>query len=273
MFVLPPPEDDKLLIPTVGEWSHDKHYYLQRYIDAFTTSMHGKKKWSGLHYIDLFAGAGIERRKESGTLEWGSSLIAAQAPRRFEALHLCELDERRYKALVDRVKRVHGGRNNQVLLGDANELVQDVIAQIPETALSLAFLDPYGLHLEFSTLRLLAAKRVDLLVFFPDFLDAVRNIEIYRDNPNSNLDRVLGTSSWRQRIDRVSQSKRVEEFREIYRSQIQTLGYKYFEFERICAKGHRLYLLIFCSRHPLAAKLWRGIAKKKANDQHTFDFN
>ncbi|MCH8071223.1 MAG: three-Cys-motif partner protein TcmP [Proteobacteria bacterium] len=272
MFVLPPPEDDKLLIPTVGEWSHDKHYYLQRYIDAFTTSMHGKKKWSGLHYIDLFAGAGIERRKESGTLEWGSALIAAQAPRHFEALHLCEKNERTYEALVERVERVSRGRNDQVLLGDANIQVLEIIKQIPETALSLAFLDPYGLHLDFATLRLLAAKTVDLLVFFPDFLDVVRNLKAYRDKPNSNLDRVLGTSSWRQRIDRIPQSRRVEEFREIYRSQIKALGYKYFEFERICAKGHPLYLLIFCSRHPLAAKLWRGIAKKKANDQHTFDF-
>ena len=56
MFELPSPKDDDLYIPTVGEWSRDKHYFLMRYIDAFTTSMKNKK-WQGLHYIDLFAGA------------------------------------------------------------------------------------------------------------------------------------------------------------------------------------------------------------------------
>lgn len=51
------PTDDGLEISTVGEWSRDKHHFLSRYIDAFTNAMK-KKGWSGLHYIDLFAGAG-----------------------------------------------------------------------------------------------------------------------------------------------------------------------------------------------------------------------
>lgn len=59
---LPPPDDDGLIIPEVGEWSRDKHHFLRRYIHAFTTAMKDKG-WSGLHYIDLFAGAGMERIK------------------------------------------------------------------------------------------------------------------------------------------------------------------------------------------------------------------
>jgi hypothetical protein len=59
VFHLDPPEDDGLYIPEVGAWSADKHHFLRRYIDAFTTAMKGKK-WDGLHYIDLFASAGIE---------------------------------------------------------------------------------------------------------------------------------------------------------------------------------------------------------------------
>lgn len=88
MFQLEPPEDDGLFIPEVGLWSAHKHHFLRRYIDAFTTTMR-MKRWSGLHYVDLFAGAGIERLKDNG-LDWGSPLIAAQAPHRFARLHLCE---------------------------------------------------------------------------------------------------------------------------------------------------------------------------------------
>lgn len=71
---LKPPQDDGLYIPDVGQWSRDKHYFLMRYMDAFTNSMKNKK-WDSLHYIDLFAGAGIERLETSQELDWGSPLI------------------------------------------------------------------------------------------------------------------------------------------------------------------------------------------------------
>jgi len=76
MLELPKPEDDGLVIPEVGEWSREKHHFLLRYIDAFTTAMR-PKRWNGLYYIDLFAGAGIERLKRPARLDWGSPLIAA----------------------------------------------------------------------------------------------------------------------------------------------------------------------------------------------------
>lgn len=107
MPALPQPEDDGLYITEdVGEWSKDKHYYLMRYIDAFTNSMK-TKGWSSLHYIDLFAGSGIERIKETGELEWGSPLIAAQSRYPFAKLHLCERDELKYDALSQRISRYH----------------------------------------------------------------------------------------------------------------------------------------------------------------------
>ena len=56
MFQLEPPHDDGLVIPEVGEHSKYKHHFIRRYIDAFTTAMKSKR-WSGLHYVDLFAGA------------------------------------------------------------------------------------------------------------------------------------------------------------------------------------------------------------------------
>jgi len=81
MHSLPEPTDDGLYIPEVGDWSADKHHFLWRYLNAFTTAMKDKR-WSGLHYIDLFAGAGIERLKESKRLDWGLSLIHISEPTR-----------------------------------------------------------------------------------------------------------------------------------------------------------------------------------------------
>ncbi len=271
MYKLPSAKDDGLYIPTVGEWSRDKHYFLMRYIDAFTTSMKGKK-WQGLHYIDLFAGAGVEKLENSLKLDWGSPMIAAKAPHPFDRLHLCEKVKRKYNVLKSRIDKIRP--DSQVLHGDANKRIHDIVKEIPQGALSLAFLDPYGLHLEFETLKVLSDVRADLIIFFPDYLDALRNWEYnYLDNPSSNIDHCLGSGAdWRSILDNTARNNLAEVLRKLYIGQIRSLGYTEFEYERIKAKDHPLYILIFCSRHSLAAKLWRGIARKKPNGQRTFPF-
>jgi three-Cys-motif partner protein len=265
------PVDDGQCIPTVGQWSSDKHYYLARYIDAFTTSMH--EKWGGLHYIDLFAGAGIERLEESKVLEWGSPMLAARTRFPFSQLHLCEKSKVKHKALATRLSQV--GSDPQILCGDANERVDEIVRQVPtKDTLSLAFLDPYGLHLEFETLRKLSDIRADLIIFFPDHIDALRNWEMhYLRDSNSNLDRCLGAGAdWRARLGATPTERHAEALRSLYVDQIRSLGYCEFEYQRINMKGHPLYVLIFCSRSNVAAKLWRRISDKESNNQRRLPF-
>jgi three-Cys-motif partner protein len=270
MFDLPAPQDDGLYTPLVGPWSAHKHHFLRRYIDAFTTAMR-TKGWSGLHYIDLFASAGIERI-DNGPLDWGSPLIAAQAPHQFSRLHCCELSKRSFEVLSVRIVRFAQPQLPQVLRGDANAKVDEIVKAIPKGTLSLAFLDPHGLHLHFETVKRLATQNVDLIIFFPDHLDALRNWEIYDENPNSNLDRVLG-APWRDEIRDAPLERRADILTNIYLRQLRTLGYSEFEFERISLPtGRFLYKLIFCSRAAAGGKIWRGISTKKADGQTTFNF-
>ena len=271
MSFLSQPNDDGLCIRDVGDWSRDKHYYLERYIDGFTTAMK-KKRWRGLHYVDLFAGSGMERLEGSGQLEWGSPLIAAQAPNPFDGIHVCELKTKPFSALKVRLTRLRPDAN--VHHGDANLLVDSIVREIPDKTLSLAFLDPYGLHLNFNTLRTLSSKRTDLLIFFPDHLDALRNCHyVYQDDPDSNLDKVLGPGAdWRLIFESTPRDKWAEELRKTYVRQIRTLGYRHFLYERIMARGQPLYLLIFCSKDKAADNIWRGISRIKADSQRTFDF-
>ena len=272
MFVLPQPTDDGLLIPKVGSWSRDKHHFLVRYIDAFTTAMRDKG-WGGLHYIDLFAGAGIEQVEDYG-LDWGSPLIAAQAPYLFNQMHVCELEKKRCTALRARLKRFPQPSPPQVLQGDANKKVHDVVKALPTNTLSLAFLDPYGLHLHFETLRALSARKVDLIIFFPDHLDALRNWEnVYQGRPNSQLDRVLGVP-WLDVMTAAPQDRWAQVLTDLYVRQIKTLGYSEFEYERISLPNRRfLYKLIFCSRHKAGGQIWRNVSLRKPGGQGTFAFD
>lgn len=271
---LPPPPDDGLETPEVGEWARDKHHFLRRYIDAFTTAMR-KKRWAGLHYIDLFAGAGIARLKKSRELDWGSPLIAAQATHPFDKLHLCEKKLALFQALETRLSGLVHRERFQLLRGDANKQVHKIAADIPPRTLSLAFLDPHNLALEYRTLQALASIRADLIMYFPDQLDIFRNWRAYyRDNPDSKLDRALGRGSdWRARLEAAPKGQEVKVLLEIYERQIRKLGYTQFEWEPIPSTGKRLYWLIYCSRAQIGADIWRRISQTKPDQQRTFGFD
>lgn len=268
---LPQPKDDGLIIPVVGAQSTEKHYFLQHYINVFTRSMKGK--WS-LHFIDLFAGGGIERLRGSNRLQWGSPMLAVHASKPFDRLHLCELDREKYAALKVRIGRYRP--DSQILNGDANEQVENIARAIPaRRALSLAFLDPYGLQLDFTTLELVTNLKADLIIFFPDRLDILRNWQrYYYDNPDSKLDRYLGLdSNWRAVLDGTPPGQRVEALKALYRTRLrEKLHYPVVEHERIPTGGRPLYYLVFCSRSKLAEEFWKKITRKKPDGQRTWDF-
>lgn len=272
-FELEPPQPDGLVTPLVGSWSTHKHHFLRRYIHAFMVAMN-KKGWGSLHYIDLFASAGIVKIQDRDELIWGSPLIAAQLPAKFSRLHLCEKNKKLFDALRQRVSRFQQPQAPQLLCGDANICVHDVVRELPPDSLSVAFLDPYGLHLHFSTLQALAQRRTDLILFFPDHLDALRNWEIYAEQQNSNLDRVLGEGvDWLNHLKKLPKSRWATALRELYVQQIRMLGYEHFDSERISRPdGVFLYALIFCCRHPAGGKIWAGIANRNADGQRSFDF-
>lgn len=273
MHEIAPPTDDGLEISEVGEWSRDKHHFLRRYLDAFTTAMKAKG-WGGLHYIDLFSGAGVERIKNSAELEWGSPLIAAKLRYPFSQLHVVELDTKKFEALQERLNGCELDTPAQCLRGDCNEKVREITKEVPKGSLSVAFLDPYGLDLQFRTVDALSERRGDLIIYFPDFLDIVRNRSRYVEKPDSKLDAFLGSCvDWRSAIKDVSQDELASVFYNLYAKQLRDLGYRYIDAKRICRKGtRRLYKLIFCSRSKVGLDVWRKTSLKGPDAQRSFDF-
>jgi three-Cys-motif partner protein len=237
----------------------------------FGTSM--KNKWKELHYIDLFAGSGITKLKDKEKLGWGSPLIAAQNPKKvINKLHLCEKNKEKYHALKTRIKSIENPPEIQIFNADGNKKAKKIIDDIPRDSLCLSFLDPYGLHLNFETIKILSQRRGDLIIFYPDKLDILRNWhEYYYDNPKSNLDLFLGAdSNWREVLSNTASANYVDKFANIYQNQLHKIGYNYTSKERIPAKGRELYLLIFASKSKFALKLWTENVSIKANGQRTF---
>ncbi len=273
MLELPEPQDDGLALREVNSASSSKHHFLQRYMHAFVTAM--KDKWGELHYIDLFAGPGIERFKSERSLAWGSPLIAVHMMPPFDQLHFCELNEECYRTLQERINIYGATERTQLLKGDANNRVEELVHQLPSNSLSLAFLDPTGLHVQFETVIALSRRKIDLIIFFPDHLDIIRNWKnTYYEKPQSNLDKFYGPGKdWRSIFDELPDSKWLEEIRNLYIERLRTIGFGYCASERVYRSGnHPLYHLIYASKHPIGKKLWQNIAKKKPDNQSEFDW-
>lgn len=251
------PHDDGLILPEVGQWAKRKYHFLQRYLDIFSTGM---KKWSQRHYIDLFAGAGFARIKETNEIVAGSPVIAANVKTPFTCIHACERDATKSQALKDRLDRASPPIRHRVVHADANSAIDELLQEVPSRgALCITFVDPYGLHFDFRTAQCLASIRSDLIVLLADRMDVMRNWETYyRDNPESRLDSFLGDPGWREGFLNKPSEALVTEFRERYIGRLRTLGYEHFDSEPVQnSQGVSIYRLLFATRNPVGLKFWR----------------
>ena len=187
--------DDGLPVNEFGQWTEQKLHFWNRYIEITTSAMVGHPQWeAGIIYVDLFSGAGICRIEGSGRRIPGSPLIAACAPKPFRHILLCEKDDVLGNACEKRIHRIAPNAAIAFLRGDCNQVVHEIAGRIPNAALTLAFIDPQGMDVEFETIRVLAKRgRVDLLILLADAVDFVRNVDIYRAQTTSKPDRFFGS--------------------------------------------------------------------------------
>lgn len=269
---LPKPIEDNFIISDVQPHSRDKHHYVKNYLDAFSTSMFDK--WKHRCYVDLFSGSGIENVQGFG-LDWGSPLIAAQMPKPFTNLFLNDKDTTKIHALTERIKAFPQPNAPMIFNEDANSAVSKIVPLIPSRgSLTLAFIDPYGLHISLDSIGLLSGRQSDLIIYFPDRVDMLRNwSEYYMDNEKSNLDQFLGTGEWRSLLSDANSDKHPELLYGIYEKQLRKFGYEWFDSKRIYAQGSRpIYRLIFATKHERGLGIWKNVSLKGLDGQSSFNW-
>lgn len=274
----PDPLDDGHPVQCVGEWAVEvKHGYLLRYIEA---SWAARRKFleprggyasSGAGFLDLFSGPGRVRMRESGKLRDGSPLIAlehAKAP--FSRVVLCDLAPENAAALRFRTQ-AHADRV-KVFEGDANELIDELVAELPTYGLNLALVDPFALGpLRFETLaRLSRVQRMDIMLHFPTS-DIRRNlVQLYSQDDNDALDKALGTREWREI---VKSTRDVSKLIELLVRQLERLGYTG-NLNRAVPVTNRkegeLYRLMLLSKRELADNIWQSITRNTPGGQRGF---
>lgn len=202
----------------VGPWARQKLDALESYLAAYHDVM--KNQPFKLIYIDAFAGAGLSRVRASEQDEAGLCLFldseqeAAQeefiegSPRRalragrgFDQYYFFDADERRAK-MLQQLKDEHPKREINIEVADANPGVRRLARRflISPYARGVAFLDPYGPHLHWTTVKALAdTRQVDVIINFPLGL-AINRLVTRNPNIPQNwkdlLDQCFGTHEW-----------------------------------------------------------------------------
>jgi len=238
-----------------------------------------KKSWDVRAYVDLFAGAGRARIKGTPRIVPTSAMLALGVRDPFDSYVLCEIDPGRLEALEQRARRDAPGRTVRCILGDCNENVARILAEIPapgrnRRVLGLCVVDPYRLAgLRFSTVEALAARFMDFLVLVPSYMDAHRNLEVYLDPSSRTLDEFLGNPAWRNAWAEASVAPGPREFGafvvDSFGRAMKRLGYLYDgpgEEVPVRDKSLLLYHLCFFSRNELGRKFWRE-ARRYSLDQ------
>jgi three-Cys-motif partner protein len=267
--------DDGLPTRESGKWTVDKLWFWHRYVDITTTAMVDSPVWEGgVVYVDLFAGPGVCTNKENGRRCPGSPLIAAHAKKPFTKIVLVEKSRKTALACEARMEKSPAASRYRVIKGDCNRLIGDVKKEIPEQALTLAFIDPQGVDIEFETLRELSRGRaVDFLILLADAVDAARNLSIY-EKPDSKMDRFLGPESgWRSELRDLRSEKLRQALCSLYKRQLQRLGYRHFAHRTMEGERGPLYKLVFASKSARGLEFWRIAASRhRSGQQNLFDY-
>lgn len=194
---------------------------LQEYLQAFSVALRNQD--FACIYIDAFAGSGSrtevrpalplfgpEFAEPEEISTPGSARIALEIDPPLHTVVLIEQDASRFAELQIMAGKFHD-RTIVLRQGDANELVQRLCARtrwrgentIARGIRGVIFLDPYGMEVSWLTVEAIAkTEALDCWYFFP--LSG-----LYRNAPHdptrldavkqANLDRVLGTTDWRER--------------------------------------------------------------------------
>jgi three-Cys-motif partner protein len=281
------PLDDGLPMSEWGHWAKDKLNVLARYIITSTTAMSSKTVyWRRRFYIDLQAGPGKNYVKERpDDIFLGSPLLALTQGAGYTDYRFVEWDSSRADALRKRCEAadLKPFQTLNVFAGNCNDVVDQIVKEINDidkppfsrtdwNSLSLAFLDPEGLELDWETvLKLVSLKRTDIVInFSTGGLKRTAEQALSMSRGEARADKFFGTSDWRDIPRRPDGSMPVHEWIEFYKQRLtDKTGGEYQWGTSISVKNRRgveMYRLLFASKDKLGITLWED-ARKKGPDQ------
>jgi three-Cys-motif partner protein len=272
------PEDDGLEVRKSQEYARYKLKAVAMYLDMASTAIR-KKPWRARYYIDLQAGPGKNRFPDG--IELGSPLIALTIKHPFTHYRLNDNDPEINQALRQRISASPYQDRVQTYQSDANEVVHQICDEIDWldnnrgygklwSSLNIAFLDPEGLELQWTTVeRLAQVKKMDLIINIST-MGLLRNIG---DKNYDIVNRYFGTTNWQTIYDVAKDATANRRaLIDFYLERLQAFGYTHFKTDPDSlgssdipfknSRNTQMYSLLFASKSELGDKLWSETVKR-----------
>ncbi|MBF0285458.1 MAG: three-Cys-motif partner protein TcmP [Magnetococcales bacterium] len=286
-----------------GDWTQEKLHLLGKYLKAYTTIM--AKQPFKFAYIDAFAGTGYREERADGDHKnslstlfpemakegpqgffEGSARVALGIEPRFLKYIFIEKSKERSEEL-EKLKQEFPDREIHVKNGDANNELRMLCDKNENWRgqRAVLFLDPFGMNVEWSTIRAIAGtKAIDMWLLFP--LDSGVHRMLTNDGKMSEgwrnrLDLFFGENNWREAFYEKRSQKNLFGEEEVTR---RTADYQVIEdyfvkrlesvFEKVAqrprklynSKGKPLFMLCFAAGNlkgaPIAVKIANHILKE-----------
>lgn len=279
-----------------GDWTKEKLERVRQYLTAYTKIM--RKKDYQFGYIDAFAGTGYLALKdakaeakrlfpelmetEARDFVEGSAHVALEVEPPFEKYIFIEKQGCRSSEL-QRLRDEFPAKANDIVIvqAEANTYLQDLCRnRVWKKHRAVLFLDPYGMQVEWETMKAIAKTRaIDLWLLFP--LGVAVNRLLRRDGLidegwRHRLDLMFGDTGWFSRFYNVENEQTFfgPEQKAVKTADAKAIG-RYF-VERLQSvfpgvaknplalsntKNCPLYLLCFATANPDAATLAVKIAQ------------
>ncbi|MUL36832.1 three-Cys-motif partner protein TcmP [Gloeocapsopsis dulcis] len=192
----------------IGRWSEQKLNLLTKYLQAYSVIMNKQKeKWlRAYYYIDAFAGSVRPKAKEDEQRYIdGSPLRALQTEPRFDEYWFIDISPQRVER-VEKLREDFPECEIKIRQGNCNEILcNEIVPHIPYSSKTRAFvfLDPYGLQVDWNTIRELAnTETCDIFINF-SVMGVTRLLpRDQRPAPHveEQINKVMGNTDWIEQI-------------------------------------------------------------------------
>lgn len=240
-----------------------------------------KQPWAALNYIDLEAGPGKNRVKENDAVFLGSPLIALTTEYAFDNYFFVEEKRENFESLQRRAQASPHFARVKPYNDDCNIVIERIVREIVAIerrssldswqCLNLAFIDPEGLEIHWSTVEQLGKQtRSDLIINFSTSA-IIRNIRQWSQSPSATpLDSFMGTREWRQTYGQLPNPRDGTAIRrsllDFYAKRLNGIGYRTTgptgEHIVLNSKNRQLYSLICASKDKLGVEFFEKAAAK-----------
>jgi three-Cys-motif partner protein len=281
-----------------GDWTEEKLERIRKYLNAYMQifTKNERASYYTTYYVDAFAGTGYRDVKtekgevaeslfdnatdietlesDAASLQKGSARVALEIALPFKNYVFIE-KKAEFVESLNQLKQEFPSRKISVLPGEANKALQDWIGTVNwRSSRAVVFLDPYGMQVDWQTIKVIAeTKAIDLWILFP-LAQAVNRLlttdKLPNDGWSRTLTRFFGTNDWQEAFYKqiVSQQGLFGEETSLYRKEADFNAISQFfvkrlesAFEKVAqkplalfnSKGSPLFLLCFAAANPKGA--------------------